>query len=80
LSYNADIHGKVIVKLCVALKQTKMSLLKNGRQEGKTHPVWGLVKWEGGGYNERVWKDECCGNIILMYANGKIRLVELKLF
>jgi hypothetical protein len=30
------------------LKQTKMPFLKNGEQEGKTGPVWGLVPVGGG--------------------------------
>jgi hypothetical protein len=36
------------------LEQTKMSLLKNGEQEDKTCPVWGLVPMGGEGYKERV--------------------------
>jgi hypothetical protein len=30
------------------LKQTKISYIKNGRREGKTGPLWGLVPVGGG--------------------------------
>jgi hypothetical protein len=41
----------------------KMSFSKNGGQEGKTHPVWGLLPVGQGGYKERVKKGEYGGNI-----------------
>jgi hypothetical protein len=36
------------------LKQTKMPFFKNGEQEGKIGPVWGLVSVGGGGCKEKV--------------------------
>jgi hypothetical protein len=35
-------------------KQKCLFIFKNGEQEGKTGPVWGLVVVGGGGYKERV--------------------------
>jgi hypothetical protein len=33
-------------------------------------------QWEGGRQKERGSEDEYCGNILYMYVNEKIRLVE----
>jgi hypothetical protein len=44
-----------------------MSFSQNGKQEGRTGPVWGLVPVGGGGCKERVWK------YVLRYENGKMR-------
>jgi hypothetical protein len=43
-----------------------MSFFRNGGQEDKTDPIWGLT----------VQKGECGGNITLMCENGKIRPVK----
>jgi hypothetical protein len=36
------------------LKQTQMPFFKNGEQEGKIGPVWGLGTVGGEGYKERM--------------------------
>jgi hypothetical protein len=41
--YNTYKHENVTMKLPVELSKTKMSFFKNGEQEGKTGPIWGLV-------------------------------------
>jgi hypothetical protein len=38
--------------------------LNNRRQEDKTHPVWGLVQRQEGGYKERVSEGEYDENIM----------------
>jgi hypothetical protein len=46
------------------LKQIKIPFFsKNGEQEGKTAPVWGLAPVGRGGYKERVKEAEYSGNI-----------------
>jgi hypothetical protein len=46
------------------LKQTKVSFFKTREQEGKTGPVWGLVRVGRGGYKERVMEGEYGRNIM----------------
>jgi hypothetical protein len=58
------------------LKQTKMSFFKNGGQEGKTGPVWGLAPVGGGGHKERVEEVNMVEYYVLVYENGKMRPIE----
>jgi hypothetical protein len=50
---------------CIAiLKKQNFIFLKNGGQEGEIVLSGDLYKWEGGGYKERMHKDEYCGATI----------------
>jgi hypothetical protein len=56
LGYSTYIHGNVAMKLPVELSQTNKNVFlfsKNGEQEGKTGPVWGVGSSGRGGYKER---------------------------
>jgi hypothetical protein len=53
-----------------------MSFFKNGEQEDKTSPVWGLAPAWGRGCKERVWEVNMVEYYALMYENGKMRPVE----
>jgi hypothetical protein len=53
------------MKHCIViLSKQKCLSFKNGEQEGKAGPVWGLVLWEKGGCNGMMWKSECDRNIM----------------
>jgi hypothetical protein len=59
------------------LKQIEMYFFKNGEQEGKTSPMWGLVPVGGG----RMWGKDVggwtwCKYCVLLNKNGKMRPVE----
>jgi hypothetical protein len=45
-------------------KQKCHFLNKNGEQEGKTSPVWGVGTSGRGRYKERGWEGEYCENIM----------------
>jgi hypothetical protein len=67
------------VKLSVqaTLYKQKYLFFKNGEQEEKTGPIWGLAtvgegRIQGKGVGGQIWWK----NYVLMYENGKIRSVE----
>jgi hypothetical protein len=53
-----------------------MSFFKNGGQEGKTGPVWGLVPVGAGGYKERVSGVNVAEYYVLRYENEKRDLLK----
>jgi hypothetical protein len=58
------------------LHKHKCLFFRNGEQEGKTGPVWGLAPECVMRQKERVWRVNMVEIYVLMCENGKLRNAE----
>jgi hypothetical protein len=74
-----DIKQKSLLCRDILNKQNCLFIFKNGDQESKIGPVWGLISVRGEKLKESVKKGECSGTI--MYSCMKMEKWDmLKLF